>query len=158
MASGLLAREPITDFGEFRAYVRAERQEMVFEAFREGDGRAWLLRVPLQARAAIANLLRELMPMLGADRVAAADPGVLRQIPLGPGDQLAAVLLEDGHERAFALWRQEHLRMGWSWTVDVLVVPIELARRVCGLMQQVLERAGTAGQWGEASVVSAGTR
>ena len=53
MAQGLLARETIADFGEFRAYFRADRDELTFEAFREGDGRAWLLRVPLAARSAL---------------------------------------------------------------------------------------------------------
>ena len=47
-----------------------------------------------------------------------------------------------GRERAFALWRQEQLRAGWSWTIDVLVVPIELAAKLCGLMRQVVERTG----------------
>ena len=54
MAQGLLARETIADFGEFRAYFRADRDELTFEAFREGDGRAWLLRVPLAARSALS--------------------------------------------------------------------------------------------------------
>ncbi len=82
MANDLLAREPIADFGEFRAYLRIERQEMVFEAFREADGRAWLLRVPLAARAAIAGLLRDLAAMLADERSGAADPGILRQVAL----------------------------------------------------------------------------
>ena len=142
MANDLLAREPIADFGEFRAYLRPERQEMVFEAFREADGRAWLLRVPLAARAAVAGLLRDLAAMLADERAGAADPGILRQVALGPKDALAAVLLEEGRERAFALWRQEQLRAGWSWTIDVLVVPIELAAKICGLMRQVVERTG----------------
>ena len=68
MANDLLAREAIADFGEFRAYLRLERQEMVFEAFREADGRAWLLRVPLAARAAITGLLRELAALLADER------------------------------------------------------------------------------------------
>jgi hypothetical protein len=138
MANGLLRREPIPEFGEFRAYLRAERQEMVFEAFREGDGRAWLLRVPLPARPAVAALLRDVDPMLGR---APTEPGVLRQVALGPADQLVALLLADGEERAFALWRQERLRTGWSWTVDVLVVPMVLAGTLCRLLRQVLDRA-----------------
>lgn len=144
MAEGLLSREPISDFGEFRAYVRRERGEMVFEAFREADGRAWLLRVPLQARTAIAGLLREVGSTLtdNAGRTAVDGDGatILRQVAIGPKDQLAAVVLEDGEDRAFALWRQEELRNGWSWTIDVLVVPIELAKRFCNLVLQVIER------------------
>ena len=50
MAEGLLTREPISDYGEFRVYLRPEREELVFEAFREQDGRAWLLRVPTRAQ------------------------------------------------------------------------------------------------------------
>jgi hypothetical protein len=143
MAGDLLQREPIADFGEFRAYLRSERQEMVFEAFREADGRAWLLRVPLAARAAMTGLLRELTAMLADERSGAADPGILREVTLGPRDALAAVLLEEGPERAFALWRRELLRSGWEWTIDVIVVPVELAARICGLMRQVVERAGS---------------
>ena len=67
----------------------------------------------------------------------AADAGVLLQVEIGPKDQLAAVLLEDGKDRAFALWRQEELRSGWSWTIDVVVVPIESGAAVL--------RAGAAG-------------
>ena len=92
----------------------------------------------------VAGLLRDLAAMLADERTGAADPGILRQVALGPKDALAAVLLEEGRERAFALWRQEQLRTGWSWTIDVLVVPLELARGVCGLMRQVVERAGSA--------------
>ncbi len=144
MAEGLLTREPITDFGEFRAYLRHEREEMVFEAFREQDGRAWLLRVPVQARTALAGLVREVGPMLADPAQAAAiDPAgaaILKQVAIGPKDQLAAVVLEDGGERAFALWRQEQLRSGWSWTIDVVVVPIELAKSLCSLVLQVIDR------------------
>jgi hypothetical protein len=143
MAEGLLAREPIAHYGEFRAYLRRERQELVFEAFRKDDGRAWLLRVPVEAKSAMAGLLREVMPMVGDSRRATVgDSAVLRQVPLGPKDQLAAVVLADGEERAFALWRQEELRSGWSWTIDVVVVPLHQARGLCDLAMQVLDRFG----------------
>jgi hypothetical protein len=142
MAADLLQREPIAEFGEFRAYLRGERQEMVFEAFREADGRAWLLRVPVAARAAMTGLLSELTAMLADERSGAVDPGILREVTLGPKDALAAVLLEEGPERAFALWRREQLRSGWEWTIDVVVVPRELAVKLCALMRQAIERAG----------------
>lgn len=140
MAQGLLARETIADFGEFRAYFRADRDELTFEAFREGDGRAWLLRVPLAARSALSALLRDVGPMLPEDTGHAGEARVLRQVSIGPADQLAAVLIAEGDQRAFALWRREHLRSGWSWTIDVMVVPVELARRLCGLVLQVIDR------------------
>lgn len=140
MAQGLLTREAIADFGEFRAYLRVERQELAFEAFREGDGRAWLLRVPLAARAALGALLRDVSPMLLDDSSLALDARVLRQVSIGPSDQLAAVLIAEGDRRAFALWRQERLRIGWSWTIDVMVVPVELACRLCGLILRVTDR------------------
>ena len=140
MAHDLVARETLAEFGEFRAYWRSERQELAFEAFREADGRAWLLRVPLEARAALRAMLRDLAPML--DHRTTADPGILRQVALGPKDELAAVLLEEGDARAFALWRRERLRSGWSWTVDVVVVPLDLARWLCGRVAQVVDRAG----------------
>lgn len=145
MAEGLLARQPIADYGEFRAYHRRERQELVFEAFREGDGRAWLLRVPVEARDAMAGLLREVGPMFGDRRQLPTDhAGVLRRVTLGPRDQLAAVVLEDGAERAFALWRQEELRSGWSWTIDVVVVPLDLAKGLCQLTLNVLDQVSAA--------------
>lgn len=138
LAHNLLLRETLAEFGELRAYARPERQELMFEAFRESDGRAWLLRVPLDAAQGLGNLLREAILLLGDGR---AGPGLLRQVTLGPKDALAALVLEEGAERAFALWRREQLRAGWDWTIDVLVVPIGLARAVCALMQQAIERA-----------------
>jgi hypothetical protein len=65
---------------------------------------------------------------------------VIDQVTIGPSDQLAAVVLEEGEERAFALWRQEQLKSGWSWTIDVVVVPLELAKRLCALVLQVIDR------------------
>ena len=142
MAEGLLSREPVADYGELRAYLRRERGEMVFEAFREADGRAWLLRLPLGERGAVARLVRAVAPLVaGTGRelppVDAGGAGVIDQVTIGPSDQLAAVVLE---ERAFALWRQEQLRSGWSWTIDVVVVPLELAKRLCALVLQVIDR------------------
>ena len=132
MAQGLLARETIADFGEFRAYFRADRDELTFEAFREGDGRAWLLRVPLAATAALAGLLREVAAFFADECSGQDDSGVLREVALGPKDALAAVLLEEGDDRALALWRREQLRTGWEWTIDVLIVPLDLAGKICG--------------------------
>ena len=146
MAEGLLSREPVADYGEFRAYLRREREEMVFEAFREADGRAWLLRLPLQERGAVARLVRAVTPVIAGGRevpVDAGGAGVIDRVTIGPNDQLAAVVLEDGEERAFALWRQEQLKGGWSWTIDVVVVPLELAKRLCALVLQVIDRANT---------------
>ena len=145
MAEGLLAREPIANYGEFRAYHRRERRELAFEAFREGDGRAWLLRVPVEARHTMAGLLRDVGPMVGDGRRLATDTtGVLRRVTLGPRDQLAAVVLEDGPDRAFALWRQEELRSGWSWTIDVVVVPLALAEGLCQLTLHALDQVRAA--------------
>jgi hypothetical protein len=149
MAEGLLSREPIAGYGEFRAYLRRERGEMVFEAFREADGRAWLLRLPLGERGAVARLVRAMAPLVaGTGRelppVEAGGAGVIDQVTIGPSDQLAAVVLEEGEERAFALWRQEQLKGGWSWTIDVVVVPLELAKRLCALVLQVIDRVNAA--------------
>ena len=63
---------------------------------------------------------------------------------LGPKDQLAAVVLEDGQDRAFALWRQEELRSGWSWTIDVVVVPLDLAEGLCQLTLHALDQVSAA--------------
>lgn len=148
MVDGLLTREPIAGFGEFRAYRHVDRGELVFEAFREEDGRAWLLRLPLQERSAAAFLARHVAPMLAGPAAFAVDAGgaaVLHQVALGPEAQLAAVMLEGEEERAFALWRQERLRAGWSWTIDVVVVPWPLAGRLCALVLETIGRLDAVG-------------
>ena len=143
MADNLVNRALLAEHGEFRAYYHVERGELVFEVLREADGRACLLRLPYRERAAVAHLLRQTAPRL-ADPV---DPGfdeeglaVLRRALLPPNDRLAAVALASDAERAFAVWREERLRTGWSWTIDVVVVPFELGPRLCELIIEALER------------------
>ena len=50
-----------------------------------------------------------------------------RSLPLGTLPclgLLAALVLAQGEERALALWRRERLREGWSWTIDLVLVPL----------------------------------
>jgi hypothetical protein len=149
MVDGLLTREPVAGYGELRAYRHLDRGELVFEAFREEDGRAWLLRLPLRERSAAAFLARHVAPMLTNPAAFAIDDGgaaVIHQVALGPDAQLAAVMLEGGEERAFTLWRQERLRAGWSWTIDVVLVPWPLAGRLCALVLETIGRLDAAGR------------
>ena len=142
MASDLLTREPIAEFGEFRAYLRAERHELVFEAFRESDGRAWLLRVPLAARAAMTGLLRDCGPP-GRRALGQSRPGILRQVTLGPKDALAAVLLEEGLRPRLRPVATRAASVGMGVDHRRGRGPARTRRRVCGLMRQVIERTGT---------------
>lgn len=139
MAARVLMRETIGDHGEFRAYRLAEREEILLEVLREADGRAWQLRLPVEAQPMVIRLIDETLPRLGAPKLLAFDAdgtAMLGQAPLGPGDQLAAVVLAEGDERVVALWRRERLRSGWSWTIDVALVPLEHGKQLYGLVRE----------------------
>ena len=133
MANDLLTREPIADFGEFRAYLRSERQEMVFEAFREADGRAWLLRVPLAARAAIDRpacaTWRRCWPTSARDR-RSRHPAPGGVGPQGRARRRAARGRPGARLRPVAA--RAAARRAGSWTIDVVVVPLELAAKSAG--------------------------
>jgi hypothetical protein len=141
MQAGVLARGQLAEHGEMRAYLLADRGELVLEVLREADGRAWQLRLPVREQAAVARLVRQVTPALAAPRTFAFDEhgaALLGQVPIGPNDQLAAVVLAQDDERAFALWRRERLRAGWSWTIDVTLVPLAFAPELCAFVQEVL--------------------
>lgn len=145
MAEGLLAREALADHGEFRAYLHPDRGELVFEVFREADGRACLLRLPAAEAASLVRLMQSSAGALDPSAALAFDTdgaAVVGQVTIGPADRLAAVVLAEGEERAFAVWRRELLRCGWSWTIDVVVVPIELAQELCAWMVAVSRGLG----------------
>lgn len=130
--------------GELRTYRRPGPPEhLAFEVLREADGRAWTLRVPWPARAALRRLLGDARRALAGDQAPAFDDqgcAELAQATLGPGDGLLAVLLRQGDERAFALWRRELGPRGWGWTLDVVVVPDGLAAELAALMLAALDR------------------
>ncbi|MEK0082667.1 hypothetical protein [Benzoatithermus flavus] len=139
MAPRVLVRATVGDHGEFRAYRLVERDELLLEVLREADGRAWQLRVPIAERAFVIRLIDEIEPRLANPKLLAFDAdgtAMLGQAPLGPHDQLAAVVLAEGDERVLALWRRERLRSGWSWTIDVAIVPFDLGHELCSLVRQ----------------------
>jgi hypothetical protein len=141
MQAGVLARGQLAEHGEMRAWHLVDRGELVLEVLREADGRAWQLRLPVREHAAVARLVRQVMPALAAPRTLAFDEhgaALLGQAPIGPNDQIAAVVLAQDEERAFALWRRERLRGGWSWTIDVTLVPLAFATELCAFVQGAL--------------------
>jgi hypothetical protein len=141
MAARVLARETLPDHGELRAYRLEGRAELLLEVFREADGRAWQLRLPLPERAAVARLLRQAVPSLAdPDQLAfdASGTAMLGGTALGLDAELAVVVLAQGEDRAFALWRRERLRTGWSWTIDLVLVPMALGQRLCRFVQEAL--------------------
>jgi hypothetical protein len=145
MQAGVLARGELAEHGEMRAYHLADRGELVLEVLREADGRAWQLRLPVREQAAVARLVRQVRPALAAPRTFAFDEhgaALLGQTPIGPNDQVAAIVLAQDEERAFALWRRERLRDGWSWTIDVTLVPLALAPEFCAFAQEALTTLG----------------
>jgi hypothetical protein len=140
MAAGVLAREGLPKHGELRAYRLTDRPELLLEVLREADGRAWQLRVPVGGREALTRLVREAGPALRTPERLAFDAegmALLGEVALGPDDGLAAV------ERAFALWRRERLRTGWSWTIDLVLVPMEHGPHLCSFVQGALAAAET---------------
>lgn len=144
MTASVLAREALEDHGELRAYNLVDRPEVMLEVLREADGRAWQLRVPVEERHAVARLLHQATPALATpDQLEFDTDGtaLLGEVPLGPDHGLAAIALEQGSERAFALWRRERLRGGWSWTIDVVLVPMDLGPHLCTFVQGALEAA-----------------
>jgi hypothetical protein len=139
-------QERLGELGELRAYRRPGPPEHVaFEVLRESDGRAWTLRVPWGGREALRRLLAAAGERLGPD---APPPDFgedgcaeLAAEEAAAGVQLLAVLLRQDEERAFAVWRREPTRQGgWTWTLDVVVVPGPLAVTLCQRMLADLDR------------------
>ena len=125
-AAAAVICERLGDHGELRTYRRPGPPEHVaFEILREADGRAWTLRVPWEARSPFRDLLGEARERLTDGDLDFDEQGCaeLAKADLRAGEELVAVLLEQGAERAFAVWRRELARHGWNWTLDVDVVP-----------------------------------
>lgn len=144
--AGIVAREMLQGHGELRAYDLADRSELLLEVLREADGRAWQLRLPLEHGAVVINLLAGATPLLGStDAIAFGADGtaLLGDAPLDAGTRLAAVALLEGEERAFALWRRERTQSGWSWTIDLALVPMEFAVQLCTFVRGALARTGS---------------
>ncbi len=144
-AAGALAREVLPDHGELRAYRLVDRPELLLEVLREADGRAWQLRVPLEHGATVSSLLAgaaSSLPVPESIDFDAEGTAMLGEVPLGAEERLAAVALAEGDQRAFALWRRERTRAGWSWTIDLALVPLELGPRLCAFARGALAQAG----------------
>ena len=73
---------------------------------------------------------------------------------LADGDELAAVMLRQEGERAFAVWRRELTRQGWSWTLDLVLVPEVLAAPLCTRMLAGLDRLDQPRRWPGASALA----
>lgn len=137
-------QERLGELGDLRVYRRPGPPEHVaFEVLREADGRAWTLRVPWRARAAVRHLLADALRILNEGASLVFDEQGCAELARGllaDGDELAAVMLRQEEERAFAVWRRELTRQGWSWTLDVVLVPEALAAPLCTRMLATLER------------------
>src|SRR3954468_15362316 len=147
--------EQLGEPGELRVYHRPGPPEHVaFEVLRETDGRAWTLRVPWQARAVVRHLLADALRIFGEGASLAFDEEGCAELARGllaDGDELAAVMLRQEGERAFAVWRRELTRQGWSWTLDLVLVPEGLAGPLCPRMLVRLHRRDQPRRWPGAS-------
>ena len=141
-----LIRERLGVHGELRVQRRPGPPEhLAFEVLREADGRAWTLRVPRAAGPELRRLLAAAAARLGQGTEPAFDErgcALLARVALAADDELAAVLLAEGEERAFALWRRGLTRQGWAWTPEVVVVPGALAPAFLARVAAALERLG----------------
>ena len=150
--------EQLGELGELRAYHRPGPPEHVaFEVLREADGRAWTLRVPWQARAVVRHLLADALRIFGEGASLAFDEQGCAELARGllaDGDELAAVMLRQEGERAFAVWRRELTRQGWSWTLDLVLVPEVLATPLCTRMLAGLDRLDQPRRWPGASALA----
>src|SRR4051812_28176571 len=139
-------QERLGELGDLRVYYRPGPPEHVaFEVLREADGRAWTLRVPWQARAVVRHLLADALRIFGEGASLAFDEQGCAELARGllaDGDELAAVMLRQEGERAFAVWRREQTRQGWSWTLDLVLVPEVLGAPLCTRMLAGLDRLG----------------
>lgn len=143
MAARVLAREALAEHGELRIYQLEDGASLLIEVLREADGRAWQLRLPVAERAGLVRLLRETARRLRAEAPLDFDAdgcALLTEILLGPDDGLAALVLAQGEERALALWRRERLREGWSWTIDLVLVPLAHGLPLTASIEEVLAR------------------
>lgn len=143
MEQAAFFQDDLTGLGQLRVYRRPGPPEhAACEVLRETDGRAWTLRVPWGARTVLRHLLADALRFL----VEGIDPefdergcAELARGLLAADDELVAVMLAQGDERAFAVWRRELTRQGWAWTLDVVVAPGAMAPDLCVRMLAGLE-------------------
>jgi hypothetical protein len=145
MEQAAVIAERLDELGELRIYRRAGPPEHVaIEILRDSDGRAWTLRVPWTRRASLRELLADAQLRLEEpdEELAFDEQGCaeLGKTQLAPDDEVLAVILEQGEDHAFALWRRELTRQGWSWTLDVVIAPRALAGTLCARLLAGLEQ------------------
>lgn len=136
MNDGSVICERLGALGELRLYRRSGPPDhLAVEILRDLDGHAWTLRVPWSQRGPFRHLLSDSVWRLASASRPAADGDGIAQLcrsVLGQGDEVLSLFMEQGDERVFALWRRELLRRGdWSWTLDMVIVPDDLAVPLC---------------------------
>lgn len=145
MEQAAVIAERLDELGELRIYRRPGPPEhLALEILRDVDGRSWTLRVPWTRREPFRKLLAEVQARLeqaGEDEPAFDEQGCaeLAKSQLAPDDEVAAVVLRQEEEYAFALWRRELTREGWSWTLDVVITPRALAGTLCARLLAGIE-------------------
>ena len=139
----VLAVEPLEGYGELRCFLRdGPPAHFACEVLREVDGRAWTLRVPVARLGVLRALLRHARRVMKDTETAEFDAeGMfwLGRERLVEGEEIAALVLQEGDSLVFALWKREHLRTGWSWTLDAVFVPVALAMPLCEMLDASLE-------------------
>lgn len=145
MTEAVLSWEKLGDYGELRTFRRSGPPwHLAIEILREVDGRAWTLRVPLDELRALMTVLRSASARLGSPSELVFDEdgtAVLTSDRLRGDRELYALVLQQNDDLIFALWIREHLRAGWSWSLDAVFVPIDLYRTFIDLLVKAIEVA-----------------
>jgi hypothetical protein len=145
MVAKVIGCERLGDHGELRSFLRdGPPVHLAFEIFQDADGRAWTLRVPQAKAVSFQRLVRIAQSKLERPetlQMAADGTCLLGREDLAEGDDITAIILDQGGDQVFALWRRELLRSGWSWTLDAVFVPLPLGRHLCLLIDDALQRA-----------------
>jgi hypothetical protein len=142
MVTVVLLVERLEGHGELRCFLREGPPEhLAFEIFQDEDGRGWTLRLPVGRIGVLAPLFHAARAALAGKvplEIDAEGAAVIARESLAPAEELAAVILEQGRERRFALWRRELARTGWSWTLEALFVPLPQAPRLLEAIERAL--------------------
>jgi hypothetical protein len=146
MIPRVIALDQLADHAELRSFLReGPPAHLAFEVLQEADGRAWTLRVPLDRRSALVSLVRTARRAFARGDPFSFDAQgfcMLGRETIIKGDDIAALILEQEGQKVFALWRLELLRDGWSWTLDVLFVPLALAETLLERIDEALGKVG----------------
>lgn len=145
MTEAVLSWERLGDYGELRTFRRSGPPwHLAIEVLRESDGRAWTLRIPLDELRSLTTVLRSAFARLiqPGDLVFDEDGvAVITSDRLRGDRELHALVMQQGEDLIFALWMREHLRSGWSWSLDAVFVPLDLYRPLLELLGKAIEVA-----------------